>query len=530
MTTGDRGRRFVGMLLMALATSGCGGGGGDAGSSSGASTPVTGNAVANGATARVDRPYLFIGTCYVCGSSATPLQATLDGQPLPGGKLDPDAIVIARGTQSTTTTADGRRFVSAGFSEFEARSAVVGRVEWIDLQRGRIGVLGQEVHGFGPWVGAVVTTPRPGAEPSLAIVRLEVGQRVRVFGFDSDGGPIVATGVHDALAGSPERVTGRVTRLDLAARQLTIGALSIDWSAAGLDGFPGGAVQVGDRIEAVGATDRDLRLLRATNLVYREAPLAIAPGAVVDAYGLVTAPSRTRSEGVPPATTLRLGGEILRIGASCTRALPSADGFAALSAAADTDGVLQPEGGGRSPCRLRADYPNAPAFVTGPLERRDTASGSLRVLDVTVQAQAGTTWFEAANVAGDAATFRDGDPVTIGLWAGIGPARGVAAHVQRADTPVEAPAIARFEGWMSSPGPGLVTFLGRGIRIDAQTRAGLRSCAVPFVQPLTAVAPESFVTLAYTIASRWITASVVTTAAGEWRAVTIETWNDIYCD
>ena len=215
MATSGREFTVLAILAMALAAAGCGGGGGGGGggaNSLGGTTSVAATPTADVAANRVDQPYLFIGTCYICGRSNAALQGTLDGESFPGSRLDSDAVVIARGTQSITTAADGSRVGTYAFREFAARSVVVGHVEWIDPARGRIGILGQDMQGFGPWVGALVDVPPGGGvEPSLAITRLDIGQRVRVFGFDTDGGPIVATGVHDALADSPERVTGRVT-------------------------------------------------------------------------------------------------------------------------------------------------------------------------------------------------------------------------------------------------------------------------------------------------------------------------------
>lgn len=526
MTT-HKARVTLAMLATVLGSIGCGGGGDGGGD--GRDTSAGTGAPATSTANRVDRPYLFIGTCYICGSSAIfAQQAMLDGQTVPIWTVGTDAIVIARGLQSNTTTQLGQGGYSFRVDVLEARSAVVGRIEWIDLARGRIGVLGQEVHGIGPWVSAVLDSA---AGTTLTINRLVVGQRVRVFGFDTDGGPIAATGVHAALADSPERVTGTVSRIDLASRQLVIGALSIDYSAAGIEAFPGGEVQVGDRIEAVGRVTDAPRLLRATNLVYREAPLAIAAGTLVGAHGVLALPSRTRSPGVPLESTVRLGGVVLSLAPSCTRELAGATNHADLYAAVNASGALQPDGESHSSCRLLAGSPASGLMgsVTGTLDPREAASGVLRVFDVAVQTQVATVWFEAGNVAGESARFRSGDTVTISLWPGVDPGRGVAAGVYRADTPIEAPALVRFEGWMTSPGPDAVTFLGRTIRIDSQTRAGLRDCSTP-EQILTPVAPASFVARAFAPSSRAITATVATTDDGGWRAVTIETWNYYYCD
>lgn len=514
----SRRHRGAGLAVLAAAVAtGCGGG--DAKPLPPAPAPVV-------VATRTDRPLVYVGRCHFCtGSSVAAATAELDGRVVPAPSLGPNAVVVARGTESTTVFGN-RTTRAVGYDRISARSAVVGRVEWIDTSRGRIGVLGQDVQGLGDWVGAGLTPDDPAAR---SIAQLAVGERIGVFGYDSTGGRVAGIGVRAAAADVADRVTGFVERVDPGARRLAIGSLEVDYSSARIEDFPQGEPRVGDRIEVIAASGDDRRPLRASALQYRGAPLELADGTIVDASGLVAQDVAPRSPGSTQPAVVLIGGQVLQLGSSCVLESGIGTGFARVLARSGSGGVLQPDA---SPyqCQLRRSAPNSSAFVTGALDVMDATNGVLRVLDVTLQAQFATRYTDAPDAASASNPFRPGDEVTIGVLPTTTPGRAVAASVFRPLSPIGDATRALFQGWMTAPGADRVIFLGRPILVDGGTRAGLREC-LNYLENLRPIAAAQFVPLAFFASdARWVTATVARDGNGGWRADMIEAYDDPLCD
>ena len=87
--------------------------------------------------------------------------------------------------------------------------------------------------------------------PSLG--GLSEGDVVEVSGLPDADGFIRATRIEDSVASLFE-VTGFVSNLDTGATTFAIGDLTVDYSSAQLDNFPGGAPVNGDLVEAKGSS------------------------------------------------------------------------------------------------------------------------------------------------------------------------------------------------------------------------------------------------------------------------------------
>lgn len=516
-------------LLLVAMLAGCGGGGGSAQPPSGGTATTAPSASIADQPVYTQSSFARASLCYFCNSANLKAnQVTLDDESAPAWKVGSDAPVVARGILTTTTVRGAVRESSTRYDTLEARSAAVGPVEWIDLERGRIGVLGQEVQGYGDWAGRGRASVPP-AE-SRQITELKIGQRVRVFGYDLEDGVIAGTGVRDA-ANDPERVTGTVSRLDAGARRLAVGGLEVDFARATIEGFPGGEVQAGDRIEVIVGGPVATRPLRAARLVYRDQPMTVEPGTRVSASGLARFPPRSR--GLPASTGItgvRVGGVLLALESGCRSDFPASTRLARLFGRATAAGTLAPDDAGAD-CLLFPDYPSSTSTITGVLQRDVDASGRSRILDVDLQFQAATAWFARAGIAGDTAAFHAGDRVTVGLWAAGLAGRGIASYIEPATPSITPTAQARFEGWMTSDGVDHVIFLDRPMLIDERTQAALTDCnysldAVPANTPSAAFVGRAFTPYG----TRWITADVAQNDGGGWYAVGIRAFQDPYCD
>jgi len=122
----------------------------------------------------------------------------------------------------------------------DAESAVVGPVEAVDVENGRLVVAGQGVE-----------TDLDTVVGSNGLAGIPTGSFVRVCGWRDASGDVLATRIDTASDGEV-RVAGSVWAHDVFRRTLRVGGLTLDYGAADLVGLPGGVPANGLRIVASG--------------------------------------------------------------------------------------------------------------------------------------------------------------------------------------------------------------------------------------------------------------------------------------
>lgn len=170
-------------------------------------------------------------------------QFTIDDSPGAESDLSIGDVVIVTGSidaNGTTGTAD-----SVFFDE-----AVEGPIDAINLAANQMLVAGQLV------LIDASTSFDDGISPA-ALDGLAVGNFVEVSGFPDADNNIRATRIErKAISGIPPgeqvEVHGFVTNLN--ATTFTINSLTVDYSGATIDNFPGGAITAGDFVEAKGTS------------------------------------------------------------------------------------------------------------------------------------------------------------------------------------------------------------------------------------------------------------------------------------
>ena len=516
---------------------GCGGGGGsDVGGMPTASTlPTAGPSVAAGATTAPQiRPYVVIGRCFQCDGryAAAGAALVLDGESVSEGQLLRGVVGVARGTSRIEAVGSGFRQTYAPFDSVDARSAVVGPIEWIDRARGRIGVLGQEIQGIGAWVGGEEPSPY-GLDAGVYASTLQVGDRVRVEGFDTVDGIVLALAMHPARERIIDRIAGTVGHLDAAMRRLRIGALDVDYSGASVEEFPSGEVRVQDRVEAVG-TLVSPSLLRATSVRLQESPIALAVGAEVAVVGLLRRATFRSDPSARDFVELRTVGQILRVSADCDGVRGLRDGdVVSLRGQIAVDGLLSHlEASGIPDVRCRAGRTTLGGEFTiiTTVDSRNLAQSSWLAFGIPVQAQSATLLSDESGSRLELSQFGPGTKVRVSASGGAPPANAIAASIERvADAPL---AGALFDAFMRAEGADKLVFLGRRILIDASTKAGLRDCSVPS-QQVAPIASSQFIPIVFGrtgVSQRSIAAEVRAEPDGRWVAVRVEAYDYLYCD
>jgi hypothetical protein len=141
----------------------------------------------------------------------------------------------------------------------EFHDNVQGPVSMIDMTAGTLVVLGQKVivntdTSFGHTI-----TP-------ASLAGLAVNDIVEVSGMPAANGDIHATRIEKKAPGAAFEVTGVAASTDSTAKTLKINALTVDFSAATLVGFPSTGPKDGDRVEATGTSLGSAGELKATRL------------------------------------------------------------------------------------------------------------------------------------------------------------------------------------------------------------------------------------------------------------------------
>jgi hypothetical protein len=122
--------------------------------------------------------------------------------------------------------------------------------------------------------------------PPITFASIDVGDVIEVSGFRLADGTISATRIEGKPAGGEWEVTGVVS--NLSGMMFDIEGLTVDFSAAILDNFPGAGPENGQPVEAKGMSLGANGELLATKVEYKGNVLGGAAGAYVELEGYIT--------------------------------------------------------------------------------------------------------------------------------------------------------------------------------------------------------------------------------------------------
>jgi len=359
--------KLLATLLAALALAACGGGGGDSGSIA-PPPPDDGG----GDTGGIDRSGLRVlgsisgfGSVIVDGVRIDTSSATfeVDDAAATEDDLRTGEIVFVAGEIDD----DGNATAATVVTDDLLR----GPIESIDLVAATFVVLGQTVK-------VEVDTAFDDAVPSNAIDGLAVGQAVRVDGFLSPDGRIIATRV-EPDDGDDLQVVGVVGNLDATALTFNIGSLLIDYSAAAFEDFGGADLADGQVVEVEGTALAAGGELPASKVERVTDDLGADDDDRAEIEGIVTA--------VLSSTEFEVNGiAVITDSATVYEGGGSAD--IVEGARVDVDAVAQPGG---SLLATKVEFePDRIVEIEAVVEAVDSAAGTLQTLGITVVIEEGT--------------------------------------------------------------------------------------------------------------------------------------------
>ena len=332
-------------------------------------TPAASNVIAYGTVTA-------FGSIWVNGVEYETSQATftINGQPGDQSDLDVGDVVLV------VATADS-----------EGQAGIAQRVVFNSLLEGPISAIDADRYSFtalGQTVEITQSTVFDEVFPQQSLAGLRVGDVVEVSGFRAANEVIKATRVDAKEFGRREfETTGTVADLDSVARRFRISGLVVDFGAAMIEAFPGGAITQGDVVRARGSSLRADGSFVATSVELVPAVSGNA-GDQVELEGYITS-------GVP----LCVGG--------CGPSIPSMS-FSVERVSVQTTPTTVYEGGSvynlwygikvEVEGALRADrvliaskvrfsYVD-PIQITAQVDSVDATSGSLTTLGITVRTDA----------------------------------------------------------------------------------------------------------------------------------------------
>lgn len=247
---------------------------------------------------------------------------------------------------------------------------VEGPVTAVDVTASRLTVLGQTVQ-----VSGATSFDNNISPASLAGVN--EGDVVEVSGFRLADGTISATRIEAKLAGGEFEVTGVATAA--SATSFTIAGLTVDYSAAMLNDFPGGTVETGQTVEAKGNALGAGGELLATRVEFKGTGLGANAGDQAQLEGFITrftSPQDFDVSGNPVTTT---GTTIFEGGIA---------GDLGLNIKVEVDGRIDDNG---ALVATKVDIRRSNKLrMTALVDSVDTGNNSLVMLGITVQTDAMT--------------------------------------------------------------------------------------------------------------------------------------------
>lgn len=266
------------IFLLALLV-GCGGGGGDTTPPPDNNTPPDNNPPPDGGIGRTGiakGPISTFGSIVVNGVHYDTSSATFTVNGAPGSQED-----LRVGQVVTVSGSIDDNGIDGDADEVEFEDDVTGPVESIDPVAGQLVVLGQTV------LISAETSFDDSIRPA-SIDGLTVNDIIEVSGLVDASGRITATRIESKAGETELEVRGIVGNLNTTSFLFDINGLTVDYSAATLENFSGGALTDGDLVEAKGTSFGAGGELIAT-LVEREDGLAgVADGVHIEIQGFIT--------------------------------------------------------------------------------------------------------------------------------------------------------------------------------------------------------------------------------------------------
>ena len=222
----------------------------------------------SGQTAGIDRggvtsgPVTGYGSLWVNGERYVTSNAmiTVNGVPADESELAIGQVVLIASMRDGTT-------LTAASVNYE--SNLVGPVQSVDIVAGELIALGQTVR-------VTATTSFSAAITPADLTGLTPGDTIEVSGLVNAAGAISATRIELESAAASLRLTGEITASSTGS--FSIGVQQVDYSAATLMGFPGGAISIGDRVRLTGSGLGGGGEILATEVIYRGSGAATEAG------------------------------------------------------------------------------------------------------------------------------------------------------------------------------------------------------------------------------------------------------------
>ena len=260
-------------LILTLAS--CGGGGGSGGGPI-IQPPIIPPIGGISRTGFAVGPISTFGSVVVNGIRYETNNATFSINGLPGTQAD-----LKVGQFILVKAEFDANLSNAVASEVIFNDNVKGPVELIDAAQQRLVVLGQTVF-------ITSTTSFDDNIPGGAFNGLMVGDVVEVSGLIDANGAISATRIELKPAGTVFEVLGAVTSLNATNQTFQITGLTVDYSSAQLDDFPGGIIENGQEVEAKGAAIGSNGELVASRVEYKGNGITGTDGDHIEIEGFIT--------------------------------------------------------------------------------------------------------------------------------------------------------------------------------------------------------------------------------------------------
>lgn len=153
--------------------------------------------------------------------------------------IQPGYVVAVTGA----INADG---VTGTADTIDYQTTLRGPIDGVDVQAGRISMVGQTVHTY---QGTVFDQ---GIDPQ-SVAGLAVGSRIEVSGFPMASGEVLATRIEIAAPGSEVRLFGPVSGLNMADLLFNINRQIVDYGSTAVIDLPGGMPEDGSSLLAIGS-------------------------------------------------------------------------------------------------------------------------------------------------------------------------------------------------------------------------------------------------------------------------------------
>ncbi|MGB5621421.1 MAG: DUF5666 domain-containing protein [Gammaproteobacteria bacterium] len=293
----------------------------------------------------------------------------------------------AVGSQSDLSV--GQVVVVVGTFDDDGLNGVADRVEFddavkgpieagsIDTAAGLFRVLGQTIRVTNS------TLFDDGIQPS-SILGLADDDLVEVSGLPDADGRIVATRIEDETPGSDFEITGLVSALDIGTLTFRINNLTVDYSAAQLDNFPGGQISDGDLVEVDGNSFGGNGELVATRVEYKGDIVGdddLEVGDEIEIEGIITAFNSSSDFSISGLRVLTDGDTVYEGGTAADLG---------LNVRIEAEGDFAGNG------TLLADKiefeQDDDLRISGIVESVDTGAGTLQVMGIEIRTEPGTSY------------------------------------------------------------------------------------------------------------------------------------------